>query len=271
MLFFAVMFNIFGQESVTDESFYQPPSFGLIFHNIGWNFLDSFTFNHGIHFLAAGTGTWALIDSGVDWKWRNHSYDNKWISDLGRPGLYIGYVVPALTPVVTYTVGRLTKNDRLQIAGFALVQTLALTLAIQSPMKMITGRTLPGIVNDLDHTRTARSDDFSGEFKWFNRNFVGGWPSGHTANAFAAAAALSEIYHDKIWVQVGVFTYAALIGAGVTLDVHWVSEAMSGALIGYAVGKTVGRSFRKMLDSDKFSDNVSLYCSGNYLGFAVKL
>ncbi|MCL2832149.1 MAG: phosphatase PAP2 family protein [Treponema sp.] len=269
--FFIILSGLCAETAAAADTEYKPPSPVLIFNNMGWNFLDTFTFNHGLNFFAAGVGTWALIDSGTDWNWRNTAYNNTWLSNLGRPGLYIGYVVPALTPVVTYTVGRLIKNDRLQIASFALVQSLALTLAIQSPMKMITGRALPGIVNDLDHTRTSRSDNFSGEFNWFNNNFVGGWPSGHTANAFAAAATIAEIYNDNIWVQLGVYAYAVLIGFGVTLDVHWASEAFSGALIGYAVGKTVGMSYRKLLDGDKTADRVSLYFNYNYIGVTIKI
>jgi hypothetical protein len=36
------------------------------------------------------------------------------------------------------------------------------------------------------------------------------------------------------------------MGIGVSLNVHWASDALAGALIGYAVGKTVGKSFTKL-------------------------
>jgi membrane-associated phospholipid phosphatase len=136
---------------------------------------------------------------------------------------------------------------------------------------MITGRALPGIVTELDHARNPRPDDFSGEFDWFNSNFIAGWPSGHTANAFAAAATLSEIYHDNIWLKIGVYSYAALIGLGVTLDVHWASEALAGALIGYAVGKTVGKSFSCLLENRDDKNTVSLYFAPNALGLVIRL
>ncbi|MDR0669052.1 MAG: phosphatase PAP2 family protein [Treponema sp.] len=184
--------------------------------------------------------------------------------------MYIGYITPAVTPILTYAIGRLAKDEKLQIAGIALAQTLMLTLAIQTPLKMITGRSLPGIVTELDHTRNARTDNFSNEFDWFDTNFIGGWPSGHTANAFAAAATLSEIYNDKLWLKIGVFSYAALIGFGVTLDVHWASEALAGALIGYAVGKTVGKSFGKLLANDKSNNQVSIFITPNSAGIAIK-
>jgi membrane-associated phospholipid phosphatase len=242
----------------------------LVFHNIGWNALHSFTYNYGLNFIGAGLGTWAFIETGIDWKWRNIAYNNTWSSNYGRPGLYIGAIIPALAPIMTYTIGRFTHDEKLQITGMALVQTLILTLAIQSPLKMITGRTTPGIVTILDQKRNSRIDNFSNEFNWFSNNFIDGWPSGHTANAFAAAATISEIYNDNLWLKIGLFSYATLIGFGVTLDVHWASEALAGALIGYAIGKTVGKSFRKLLKNSEDDNGFSFYITPNDVGIMIE-
>jgi membrane-associated phospholipid phosphatase len=248
-----------------------PPPIKLVFHNIGQNLLGSITYNYGLNFIGAGLGTWAFIETGIDWRWRNVSYNNQWLSNCGLPGLYIGFIIPAITPIATYSIGRFNDNNKLQITGMALLQSLMLTLAVQTPLKMITGRALPGVVTELDHTRNPRTDDFSGEFNWFNLNFIGGWPSGHTANAFAAAATIAEIYKDEVWLKIGVYAYAALIGFGVTLDVHWASEALAGALIGYAVGKTVGKSFANLLKEDETSDHISFYFTLNSAGVIIKL
>jgi membrane-associated phospholipid phosphatase len=258
--------NLYGE---TEESeLPSPKKITLVFHDIGWNILHSFTYNYGLNFIGAGLGTWGFIETEIDWKWRNIAYNNTWLSNLGRPGLYIGYGVPAITPIITYTIGRFTKDEKLQITAMALAQSLMLTLLIQSPLKMITGRSLPGIVTELDHTRNSRNDNFSDEFNWFNNNFIGGWPSGHTANAFAAAATISEIYKDNLWVNIGVYSYAALIGLGVTLDVHWASEVLAGALIGYAIGKTVGKSFSQLLENNR-ENNFSLYFASNSIGIII--
>jgi membrane-associated phospholipid phosphatase len=60
-----------------------------------------------------------------------------------------------------------------------------------------------------------------------------------------------------------VFSYAALIGFGVTLDVHWASEALAGALIGYAIGSSVGKSFKNLLENksnkNQTENNVSFF------------
>jgi membrane-associated phospholipid phosphatase len=243
----------------------------LMFHNIGMNALHSITYNYGLNFILAGVETWVFVETGLDWKWRNIAYNNKWLSNCGRPELYIGYVIPAVAPVITYMTGRYINDKKLQITGLALAQTLLLTLAVQTPLKMITDRTLPGIVTELDHTKNTRTDDFSGEFNWFNYNFIGGWPSAHVTNAFAAAAAISEIYSDNIWLNIGVYFYAALMGIGVTLDVHWASEAVAGALIGYAIGKTVGKSFKQLLCEKNNANNLSFYITQNTIGVIIRI
>jgi membrane-associated phospholipid phosphatase len=242
-----------------------------VFHNIGWNALHSFTFNYGLNFTGAAAGTYILMETGADWGWRNIAYNNEWVSNLGLPGLHIGYIVPVITPVITYTTGRVIKDEKLQIAGLALAQSLVLTFTIQSSLKMITGRALPGIITQFDQIRDPRTDDFSREFDWFNLNFFGGWPSGHTANAFAAAAAVSEIYKDNLPLKIAVYSYASLIGLGVTLNVHWVSEVLAGALIGYAVGKTVGRDFSNLLNNKREENTVSFYFTPNFAGIKIRL
>jgi membrane-associated phospholipid phosphatase len=263
-------FNIYAEKEEVENNTIPLP-LTLVFYDIGWNLLSAVTYNHGINFIGAGLETWALIETGIDWKWRNITYNNTGLSNYGRPGLYIGFIIPALTPIITYITGRSINNEKLQITGLALTQSLILTLAIQTPLKMITGRAIPGIVNELDHTRDNRTDDFSNEFNWFNKNFIAGWPSGHTANAFAAAATISEIYKDNLWLKIGVYSYAVLIGFGVTLNVHWTSEALAGALIGYAVGKTVGKSFSKLLKNNVSDNQVSFYFTPNTIGVIIRL
>jgi membrane-associated phospholipid phosphatase len=262
----------FGQEAEkTNEEQDGIVPLSMMFYNMGWNTLHSVTYNYGLNFIGAGLGTWAFIETEADWKWRNIAYENDWLSRAGLPGLYIGYVVPWLTPIASYITGRIIKNEKLQITGLALTQSVALTFGIQSILKMSTGRALPGIVNELDHTRSSRTDDFSGEFNWFNMNFVGGWPSGHTATAFSAAATIAEIYHDNLPLKIGVYTYAALMGLGKSVSVHWASDVLAGALIGYAIGKTVGKSYRKLFYNDYENNKITFYATNNSLRVIIRI
>ena len=258
------MLHLYAESTETEKS----PS-PHVFHNIGWNLLHSFTYNYGLNFVGAGVGTWGMIATGLDWKWRNTVYDNTWIANMGGPVMAVGGIVPLITPLAFLIPGKIMKNEKLVITASALTQTLVLTMAVQTPLKMITGRRDPGLVDNSFYSRISNEDDFSGVFNWFNMDFFNGWPSGHTANAFSAAATLSEIYHDNFWIKAGVFTYAAIIGFGVTMHAHWASEAMAGALIGYAIGKTVGRSFRKFIDGDDSRNQVSFYCTASSVGVII--
>ncbi|MDR0598751.1 MAG: phosphatase PAP2 family protein [Treponema sp.] len=243
----------------------------LVFHHIGWNALRSVTYNYGLNFAGAGLGTWAFIASGLDWKWRNAAYENEGLSRGGTPGVYIGLIVPGLAPITAYLAGRAAKDERLQFTGLALTQSLILTLGVQSVLKMSTGRAPPGIATNFHYRKNPRTDDFSGEFNWFNMNCIDGWPSGHTANAFAAAAVVAELYHDNPAVKIGAYTYAVLMGLGMSVSVHWASEVFSGALIGYAVGKTVGKSYRRLLENNGENGGLTFYASHNTLGIILRL
>jgi len=242
-----------------------------VFQNIGWNLLNSVTYNYGFNFIGAGLGTWGMIGTGLDWKWRNTVYDSNSLSYIGGPVMTTGGIVPMITPLLFLLPGKIIKDEKLVITASALTQTLILTMVVQSPLKMITGRRDPGLVNNNFYNRIEGEPDFSGEFNWFNMDFFNGWPSGHTANAFSAAATISEIYHDNIWVKLAAYTYATFIGFGVTTHAHWASEAIAGALIGYAIGKTVGKSYRKFLDKDEDKNPISFYCTTRSAGVSIRL
>jgi len=243
-----------------------------LFHNIGWNALHSITHNYGLNMIGAGLGTWAMVETGLDWKWNRLAYNNEWMPKIGGNANYIGYAVPAVTPLVLYFTGLGIKDEKMQLTAMALTQSLMLTLLIQTPLKLITARTWPGIVDGWDSDlskRSDRTDDYSGEFDWFNLDAVGGWPSGHTANAFAAAATIAQMYHDKLWVKITAYTYASLIGLGMSVYDHWASDVIAGALIGAAVGTTVGRSFRNLTEGQE--NKATLYVTTNSIGGIIRM
>jgi membrane-associated phospholipid phosphatase len=273
LVFFMLQLNtlqlkLYGMDGGSADSDTVPVS--DMFRNIGRNIQNTFAYNNGMNFIGAAAATRVFIETGWDWKWRDVPYHNTRIADGGRPGLYVGYIIPAIAPVAAYLTGRTLKNEKLQIAGVALAQSVLLTMGIQSSLKMISGRALPGIVTDLDQTRDSRTNDFSGEFNWFNMNPIGGWPSSHTASAFAAAATVAEIYDNSLVLKIVAYSYAALIGFGVTLNVHWASDAVAGALMGYAIGKTVGRGFNGRSGNTGRKNAVSFYGSPSFAGVRIR-
>ena len=260
LFLFLFRFHIYGEAKETEKM-----SFPDIFHNIEGNLLDSVTYNYGLNFIGSALVTWIIIETGLDWEWRNTAFDRIGMENTGKGIMLLGNVVPVVTPLVFYISGKYWENEKAVTAAEALTQTFILTVVIQTPLKMITGRQEPGLSDRSGlfdsnlHEKIYGKDDFSNEWDWFNMDYVKGWPSGHTANAFAAAATLSEIYYDNNWVKAGSYTYAALLGVGTTISSHWLSEAFAGALIGYAIGKTVGKSYRELLDGNAEEKNISFY------------
>ena len=235
----------------------------VIFHELGWNILNSAAYNYGANFIGAGLGTWVFVESGLDWDIRNLAYNNAWLANVGLPLLFAGYFVPVITPIPIYLAGRYLSDAKLQVTALALLQALAITQAYHVPLKLITGRTIPGVIEGVffepNNYRDSRKEDFSGEFNWFKLDFMDGWPSGHTACAFSAAAVIAEIYDDKPLLKFGVYSWAVLMGLSVAVNTHWASDSLAGALIGYAVGKTVGKSFNRLLGKNKTIDTLSVY------------
>ena len=213
-----------------------------LFHDFGKNWLGSVSRHYGLNLIGGGLATWFMIETGVDSWWRNVAEDNQWLVKTGRPALFIGEYIPVVTPVALYITGWATDNRKLKSTAAALTQALLITLSIQTPLKMITGRGSTGLFSGRS---PQEGEDFSRKFDLFNMDFVRGWPSGHTANSFAAAAVLSEMYSDVLWLKIVSYSYAAIMGACMASSVHWLSDVVAGALIGYAVGKTVGKSYAR--------------------------
>lgn len=106
-------------------------------------------------------------------------------------------------------VGIRGKNDFRNRTAI-LLKTELLVAAITFPLKKITAVSRPD-------TGTRNS-----------------FPSGHTAQAFAAATFMSKEYGSQsIWYSVGAYTMATCVGAMRILnDRHWVSDVFAGAAVG---------------------------------------
>jgi membrane-associated phospholipid phosphatase len=270
IFFFILCTYVYGQEKI-DETENGIVPLSIVFHNIGRNALHSITHNYGLNFIGAGLGTWALIESSLDWKWNRLAYNNEWMPKTGVGANFIGYVIPVLTPVTLYLTGFSTRNEKLQITGLALAQSLALTFLTQTSLKIITGRTWPGLADGWDSSasrRIDRSEDYSGEFNWFTFNVMGGWPSGHAANAFSAASTLAQIYHDNKLLKAAVFTYASLLSLCMSVYDHWASDIFAGVIIGIAIGTTVGKSYRNLFYGKE--NKLTFYVTSNSLGVMIR-
>jgi membrane-associated phospholipid phosphatase len=239
----------------------------MIFYHIGWNLLGSVTCNYGLNYAAAGGVTWGFAAGGLDWGWYKTVYGSQGLAAYGMTANVIGYGMPAALPLINYGAGLITHDRKLQTLGLALAQSTLLSTSANVLLKAITGRRQAGVY-DLDLEQRDYSADFS--FGFFNRGFIDGWPSGHAMNAVAAALTITEIYNDNIWLKIGAYTYAAALGLGMTFCDHWASDVIAGALIGYAIGKTVGSSFSRLVNNAP-NENISLYILPNTVGIRLTL
>jgi membrane-associated phospholipid phosphatase len=138
-----------------------------------------------------------------------------WLGDfaewLGRPIV--------LTPIAAtlYIIGRKAPDHRrFHDATYDIAQVFLINAVFTTAIKYPAHRLRPDESNYLS------------------------FPSGHTSNAFAWATVASHYYGPKLGIP--AFAFASLIGVGrMEKNVHWLSDVVGGATIGYLVGRTVVR------------------------------
>jgi membrane-associated phospholipid phosphatase len=78
------------------------------------------------------------------------------------------------------------------------------------------------------------------------------FPSGHTSNAFMLASVTSAHYG----MRVGIPAYVAASAVGVSRlrsDVHWFSDVVAGATLGYIVGRTVVWQNNRPMNNERYA------------------
>jgi len=128
-----------------------------------------------------------------------------------------------------------------------LLQAGILTYGVVGVLKIGVGRQWPNGGTDpkapdrLEHPERAR------DYAPFQRG-VGAWPSGHTAVMFAAAAAFRASNPELGLLSFAGYPLAVGVAGGMWFgDHHWASDIVSGALLGEAIGSSVGKSFSETL------------------------
>ena len=213
--------------------------FTKFFYKIGQHVIDSLKFQKGLNYLLGIVLTFILVYSGFDNFWFRTSVSHPTIYAAGFISAVVGGLVPIFAPPLIYLYGRIKSNQKTAALGLMLWQAAFLALIISSTMKVFTGRVAP------DHPQGYFA---LGGFRFglYRGGAFNGWPSSHTTVAFATATALSNFYYKNKKVLIGAFVYAALIGLGVSLNIHWFSDAIAGSLIGYAIGRKIGIDFRNL-------------------------
>ena len=185
--------------------------------------------------LVAILATFVLVKSGFDWTYflstRNHEL-HLWMF----PAAVIGQFMPVLLPLALLYRGNLTENPALIRTAWAISQAAFIGWFISSAYKSVTGRPHPLLYSDIDTSHIFHFGFLRGGIFW-------GWPSSHTATAFAVSVTLFTLYPQKKWLRLAAIAYACYIGIGVSMTIHWFSDFVAGAILGTVIGITVGKSF----------------------------
>ncbi len=186
--------------------------------------------------------TIAAVTTTIDWGYfeitRNPTY---WL--LAFPAVVVGAILPIIVPVIMIGMGIMTENRKIGLSGWALGQAGFIGWLISSAYKAISGRIPPELYSrgvDLSHHF---------QFGFWNGGIFWGWPSSHTAVAFAMSVAFIVIFPKHRQLRILAILYAIYIGLGVSVTVHWLSDFVAGAIIGSVIGIVVGKSFRALMDN----------------------
>lgn len=212
---------------------------------LGRNLLDAFTGTNWLFYGAAVAVTGGMAYSGADHALRVQVQRHVVAPAWADSAYYAGYIAPAVMAPGWYIVGLATKDRDVAGAGSAALQALAVTLGVTGLLKVSTGRVFP--LNGGDPRAPDRLDHpaYAHTFHPFQPARGWAWPSGHTSASVSIAAALSAYYAGNPWVPIVAYPLALGIGFGtVDGDNHWTSDVLAGALIGQAIGWSVGRDFR---------------------------
>ncbi len=212
--------------------------------SLGKNSVECFSrYNIFWHFLAIGL-TYLLVVSGFDWYYFEVTR-NVFLQEAALIPSIIGFLVPIILPIVIYIVGKRRKDNDNTVVALGVIQAGLIGYVISIIYKAFTGRIQPEF---LTHNSIL---DISREFNFgfLQHGVFWGWPSSHTAVAFAMSFALIIFYPKNKKVLYFSLLYAFFIGLGVSVSIHWFSDFVAGAIIGSLVGIVVGKNFLQSINS----------------------
>ncbi len=179
--------------------------------------------------------TLILVLSGFDWRYYLVTRSPE-LRHWMWPAVLIGGILPFFLPLGLLGIGYVFRSAKIALTGWAVAQAEVIGALIVIVYKAFTGRAHPAPNAGVDISRVFHFGFLRGGVFW-------GWPSSHTAVAFAMATALCTLWPKQRWLGFMAVLYAFYIGFGVSMTIHWYSDFVAGAIIGSVVGMVVGKSF----------------------------
>jgi len=144
--------------------------------------------------------------------------------------------------LVGYSVSLGVRACGAQRPQAAMLQAMVLSVGSTVLLKWAVGREWPNAGLDPNSPDRLEHPEYAEHFTPF-RSF-GAWPSGHTSFMFAAASSFRTSTPGLGVLSWFGYPLSLGVAAGMWLgDHHWASDIVSGALIGEAIGSSVGRGF----------------------------
>lgn len=199
------------------------------------NLIRCFTGWRLIWLLIAIGLTVILVTSGFDWQYFLATRSPRLRHGM-FPAVRIGALLPIYLPLILLAFGLIIGNTNVRLTGWAIVQAELLAALIIIACKAVTGRAHPGHNVGADISQVFH-------FGWMRGGIFWGWPSSHTAIAFAMAATIFTLLPKQRWLGLLAIPYALYVGIGVSVTIHWFSDFVAGAIVGSVVGTAVGKGF----------------------------
>jgi membrane-associated phospholipid phosphatase len=139
-----------------------------------------------------------------------------------------------MTPVAFYLAGLATHSSYERNTAFLAAEGIFDTQMVSFVMKSAIGRLKP---SDIPPGGNYRDTWFKYKGNLENR---GGFPSGHTASAFAVATVIAGRYPKHRWLPYVAYGVAgALSLSRLPTQAHFPSDIFIGAAMGYSIGRFV--------------------------------
>jgi membrane-associated phospholipid phosphatase len=139
-----------------------------------------------------------------------------------------------MTPVAFYLAGLVTHSSYDRNTGLLAAEGIIDTQLVSFVMKNAIGRLAP---SSIPPNGNYRDTWFKYQGGFTNK---GGFPSGHTASAFAVATVISVRYRKHRWVPCVVYGAATLLSLSrLPTQAHFPSDIFLGAAMGYGIGRFV--------------------------------
>lgn len=174
-----------------------------------------------------------LVLSGIDWAFFLATRGATWGWLVFGAGIG-GFFVPVLAPLALYLWGEARSRPALQHTALLIAQAEGIAWLVSSTYKVFTGRIQPEFLTTLGTTDISHAFQFG----FLKHGIFWGWPSSHAAVAFAGAFMLVFLARSRLLAAAAI-AWAVFVALGAAIGFHWLSDALAGALIGYAIARSI--------------------------------